>query len=229
MDVVPVATPIALPTSEPLTRGHKKKARTRQLLLETGLELLAEQGEAFSVADLAARAGLSHGTFYNYFTDREQLIDALVPHVVARFAERMAVEITVADPAERFVRISALALEAAMRDALAVRVGLRLDGVQRGLLVDGPLSHLRHDLAEGCAAGRFDAAADDGTLDVVLGALLLAARRVADGEHGVEYRRTVLRRLLQALGVAGEEATRLATLAVAERSERPGVIARAVR
>jgi len=229
MDVVPVATPIALPTSEPLTRGHKKKARTRQLLLETGLELLAEQGEAFSVADLAARAGLSHGTFYNYFTDREQLIDALVPHVVARFAERMAVEITVADPAERFVRISALALEAAMRDAQAVRVGLRLDGVQRGLLVDGPLSHLRHDLAEGCAAGRFDAAADDGTLDVVLGALLLAARRVADGEHGVEYRRTVLRRLLQALGVAGDEATRLATLAVAERSERPGVIARAVR
>ena len=226
---MPVATPIALPTSEPLTRGHKKKARTRQLLLETGLELLAEQGEAFSVADLAARAGLSHGTFYNYFTDREQLIDALVPHVVARFAERMAVEITVADPAERFVRISALALEAAMRDALAVRVGLRLDGVQRGLLVDGPLSHLRHDLAEGCAAGRFDAAADDGTLDVVLGTLLLAARRVADGEHGVEYRRTVLRRLLQALGVAGEEATRLATLAVAERSERPGVIARAVR
>lgn len=226
---MPVATPIALPTSEPLTRGHKKKARTRQLLLETGLELLAEQGEAFSVADLAARAGLSHGTFYNYFTDREQLIDALVPHVVARFAERMAVEITVADPAERFVRISALALEAAMRDAQAVRVGLRLDGVQRGLLVDGPLSHLRHDLAEGCAAGRFDAAADDGTLDVVLGALLLAARRVADGEHGVEYRRTVLRRLLQALGVAGDEATRLATLAVAERSERPGVIARAVR
>ena len=226
---MPVATPIALPASEPLTRGHKKKARTRQLLLETGLELLAEQGEAFSVADLAARAGLSHGTFYNYFTDREQLIDALVPHVVARFAERMAVEITVADPAERFVRISALALEAAMRDAQAVRVGLRLDGVQRGLLVDGPLSHLRHDLAEGCAAGRFDAAADDGTLDVVLGALLLAARRVADGEHGVEYRRTVLRRLLQALGVAGDEATRLATLAVAERSEQPGVIARAVR
>jgi len=221
MAVVPVATPTKpfTPeplTPEPLTRGHKKKARTRQLLLETALELLAEQGEAFSVADLAARAGVSHGTFYNYFTDREQLIDTLVPHVVARFAERMAVEITIVDPAERFVRISALALEAAMREAQAVRVGLRLDAVLRGLLVEGPLSHLRQDLADGYAAGRFDGAPDDGTLDVVLGALLLAARRVADGEHAAEYRVSVLHRLLQALGVAADEAASLAAQAVSQ-------------
>ena len=63
--------------SPTLTRGHKKKARTRQLLLDTALEVLAEQGEGFTVADLASRAGVSHGTFYNYFSDRDQLIEAL--------------------------------------------------------------------------------------------------------------------------------------------------------
>ena len=222
MGAVPLATPTEPRPPEALTRGYKKKARTRQLLLDTALEMLAEQGEAFSVADLAVSAGVSHGTFYNYFTDREQLIDALVPHLVGRFAERMAVEIAVADPAERFARISALALEAAMRDAQAVRVGLRLDAVQRGLFAEGPLSHLRHDLAEGYAIGRFDGAPDDGTLDVVLGGLLLAARRVAEGEHSVEYRRTVLRRLLQALGVAPAEAESLAAGAVRrERARSP--------
>jgi AcrR family transcriptional regulator len=220
MDFVPVATPTETLTPEPLTpetltRGHKKKARTRQLLLDAALEVLAEQGEAFSVADLATRAGVSHGTFYNYFTDREQLIDALVPHVVGRFAERMAVEIVVDDPAERFARISALALEAGARESKAVRVGLRLDAVQRGLLLEGPLAHLRQDLADGYAMGRFDGAPDDGTLDVVLGSLLLAARRVAEGERSAEYRRTVLRRLLQALGIAADEAIALAAVAVA--------------
>jgi AcrR family transcriptional regulator len=206
VDLVP-----ALTSTATLTRGHKKKARTRLLLLDTALEVLAEQGEGFSVADLAGRAGVSHGTFYNYFTDREQLIDALVPHIVGRFAERMAVEITIADPAVRFARISATALEAALREPQAIRVALRLDAVQRGLLVEGPLAHLRHDLADGYATGRFSSPPDDGTLDVVLGALLLAARRIADGETGVAYRRSVLRQLLQSLGMAPAEATALAT------------------
>jgi AcrR family transcriptional regulator len=186
-------------------------------LLDTAFEVLAEQGEGFSVADLASRAGVSHGTFYNYFTDREQLVEALVPHIVGRFAERMAVEVTVADPAARFARISASALEAALREPQTIRVALRLDAVQRGLLVGGPLAHLRQDLADGYATGRFSGPLDAGTLDVVIGTLLLAARRVADGEHRPAYRRSVLCRLLQALGVGADEATSLAADAVARK------------
>ena len=86
-----------------LTRGHKKKARTRQLLLDTALAVLAERGEGFSVADLIARAGVSHGTFYNYFTDRDQLVQALVPHIVEGFAARSAAEVDDPDPAVRRV------------------------------------------------------------------------------------------------------------------------------
>ena len=193
-----------------LTRGHKKKARTRQLLLDTAFEVIAEQGEVFSVADLAVRAGVSHGTFYNYFADRDELVQALVPHIVAGFAERMAVEVTVTDPAARFARISASALETAMREPLIFLVALRLDAVQRTLLVDGPLAHLHQDLVDGHAAGRFSSPPDDGTLDVVLGTLLLAARRIAEGETSAQYRRSILRRLLQALGVAADEAAALA-------------------
>lgn len=209
-----VRAPAVPAPTEPLSRGHKKKARTRQLLLDTALEVLGEQGEGFSVADLCARAGVSHGTFYNYFTDREQLVDALVPYVVGRFADRMAVEVTLADPAQRFARISAQALETAIREPHVIRVALRLDAVQRTLLVEGPLAHLRHDLAEGYATGRFSRRPDDGTLDVVLGALLLAARRIADGEHRPAYRRSVLQHVLQSLGVASDDAATLGADAV---------------
>ena len=214
---VPTATdPASGLSSEPsqLTRGHKKKARTRRLLLDAALEVLAEQGEGFSIADLAGRAGVSHGTFYNYFADRDRLIDALVPHVVESFAARAAVEFDDPDPAVRFATISARALAAAVHLPDTVRVALRIDAVQRALVVDGPLSYLRRDLVDGHATGRFVGPADDGTLDVVLGTLLLAARRVIDGETAPAYRRSVIARLLQSLGVPRDDAVALAGRAV---------------
>jgi AcrR family transcriptional regulator len=209
--VTTTETPLAPPT-----RGHKKKARTRQLLLDTALVLVGERGEGFSVAELANRAGVSHGTFYNYFADREQLVAALAPYVVERFAERMALEVTVADPAERFARISARALEAGLHEPELIRVALRIGAVHHRLLVDGPLAWLRHDLGDGHTTGRFRGAPDDATLDVVVGALTTAVLRVAEGETAPAYRRSVLRRLLQALGVSAEEATQLAADAVAD-------------
>jgi AcrR family transcriptional regulator len=216
MPSVPTATDASTngSTEFPLTRGHKKKARTRQRLLDTALEVLAEQGEGFNIADLAGRAGVSHGTFYNYFADREQLIDALVPHVVESFAARAAVEFDDPDPAVRFATITARALAAAVHQPETVRVALRIDAVQRALVVDGPLSYLRRDLLDGRASGRFVGPADDGTLDVVLGALLLAARRVIDGEVAPAYRRSVIARLLQSLGVPRDDAVALAKRAV---------------
>jgi len=216
MPSVPTATDASTngSTEFPLTRGHKKKARTRQVLLDSALEVLAEQGEGFNIADLAGRAGVSHGTFYNYFADREQLIDALVPHVVESFAARAAVEFDDPDPAVRFATITARALAAAVHQPETVRVALRIDAVQRALVVDGPLSYLRRDLLDGRASGRFVGPADDGTLDVVLGALLLAARRVIDGEVAPAYRRSVIARLLQSLGVPRDDAVALAKRAV---------------
>lgn len=206
-----------VPTADPtltLTRGHKKKARTRQLLLDTALDVLAEQGEGFSVTDLASRAGVSHATFYNYFSDRDELVAALVPHIVTRFAERMAAEVTDTDPAARFARITANGFEMAAREPQTVRVALRIDAVQQGLLAGGPLAQFGQDLTEGYAAGRFAGSLDDGSLDLVLGTLLFAARRIVDGEHSVEYRISILRRLLEALGIAAEEAGQLAVAAV---------------
>ena len=213
-----------MPTADPtpaLTRGHKKKARTRQLLLDTALDVLAEQGEAFTVADLAGRAGVSHGTFYNYFSDRDELVEALVPHIVSRFADRMAVEVTDTDPAARIARITASGLEMAIREPHTVRVALRIDAVQQGLVADGPFAHFGQDLADGYATGRFLGSLDDGTVDLVLGGLLFSARRIIDGEHSADYRISILQRVLQALGIDAEEAAALASDAVTSAASPP--------
>ena len=201
-------------TAAPLTRGHKKKTRTRQSLLDAALEVLAERGEGFSVADVASRAGVSHGTFYNYFRDRDELFDTLVAYTVERFAAGAAREVDEADPAERFARISARALATAVESPATVRMALRLEAAQRALLVEGPLAHLRDDLAEGHRLGRFAVPPDHGTLDVMLGALLLAARRVVDGDTDIGYRAAVIARLLMSLGLPAAEAADIARRAV---------------
>ncbi len=206
----------------PLTRGHKKKARTRRVLLDAALDALAGEGEGFTISDVVSRAGVSQGTFYNYFSDRDQLVDALVPEILGVFAARAAVEVDDPDPAVRFATISARALDVAVRSPDTVRMALRLQAFQRALLLEGPLSYLRDDLRAGHAAGRFTDSPDDGTIDVVFGALLLAARRVVDGETRPSYRRSVIRRLLQSLGVPADDARTIADRAVGARAPRAG-------
>ena len=174
------------------------------------MELLSERGEVFGVAEVVQTAGVSHGTFYNYFLGREELIEALVPHVVERFAARFAEEVQDHDPAVRFARISARALAVGLREPATIRLAVRLDRVRRELLVRGPLAHLVRDLRAGHRPGRFTQPMDDGTIDVVLGSLLLAARRIADGQVDVAYRRSVVRRLLMSLGIPSTEAQQLA-------------------
>ena len=48
------------PESEPLTRGFKKKARTRQTLVDAAIRIYAEKGVgALLLNELAERAGVS--------------------------------------------------------------------------------------------------------------------------------------------------------------------------
>jgi AcrR family transcriptional regulator len=202
--------------SAPLTRGHKKRSRTRQILLDAALQVLAESGEGFSLTEVATRAGVSHGTFYNYFRDRDALMDALVPYSVEEFAVRTGQEVDTPDLAVRFAIISARALRTAIDNPDTMRVALRIEAVQRALLIDGPLSYLHADLVEGHRTGRFVGTADDGMFDVIIGALVLAGRRGIDGDSNNEYVASVITRLLMSLGIDETEARDIATAAASQ-------------
>ncbi len=188
------------------------------MLLDAAIDVLAEDGEGFSLARIPAQAGVAHGTFYNYFPDRDALMDALVPYSVEKFAARSELEVHTDDEAERFAVISARALRAAADSPNVVRVALRLDSVRRALAVDGPLSYLGQNIKDGHDSGRFSDAPDDGIYDVILGALLLAARRVINGESSNDHQVSVIAHLLLALGVDAHEAHTLARRAVSTAS-----------
>lgn len=57
---------------------------TRAKLMEAGTAVLAERGyHAARVDDVVARAGVSHGTFYLYFPNKEALVVALAERCAA--------------------------------------------------------------------------------------------------------------------------------------------------
>lgn len=197
---------------EPRTRGHRKRERTRRQLVDAGLRVLAAKGEALSVSDVTAEAGVANGTFYNYFADREALLDALAAQLLWSLAEAAAGE-PIADPARRFAVASGRVLRRASADPVWGRFVLRL--VNRPRVQHNVDRYLRDDLAAGFESGRFDTGPDDATVDQVVGLLVMTIRRIVEREAAPDAPRRALERALRALGVARAEAAEVAAEALA--------------
>jgi len=193
------------------SRGHRKRERTRRGLVDAGLRVLAVKGDGLAVSDVTAEAEVANGTFYNYFPDREALLDALAADVVLGLAEAAAGEPT-RDPAMRFAVASARVLERAAADPTWGRVLMRL--VHRPTVHENIDRYLREDLAAGHAAGRFDTGPDDATIDQVFGLLLMTIRRLVEGSAAPDAIERAIERGLRALGVPAAEARRVAAVAV---------------
>ena len=60
------------------SRRERKKQETRQRLLETAWELFREKGyDHTTVAEITEAADVAKGTFFNYFSTREELVDQI--------------------------------------------------------------------------------------------------------------------------------------------------------
>jgi AcrR family transcriptional regulator len=193
--------------ADPQTRGYRKKERTRRQLIDAGLRVLAEKGQGLTVCDVVTAAEVSNGTFYNYFTDRNELLEALAEHSALTLAAAAARE-GIDDPARRFAAATTRVLLHARQDETWARVMLRL--VSRpGSGVD--LSrYLREDLAEGFAQGRLNAGPDDSTLDQVTGLIVMTIRRIVEGNATPDAPQQAVQRGLRALGVDEAESAELA-------------------
>jgi AcrR family transcriptional regulator len=192
---------------EPRTRGYRKKERTRRQLIVAGLRVLAEKGQGLTVSDVVAEAEVSNGTFYNYFVDREEFVEALAEHSALTLAAAVAGE-PIDDPARRFAVATMRVLARASADETWARVLLRLVGRPRSGL--DLARYLREDIEEGYARGRFDVGPDDATLDQVAGLIVMTIRRIVEGRAAPDAPQQAVRRGLRALGVDEVESTRLA-------------------
>ena len=204
----------AAPASAPkVSRLDRRKARTRQALIDAAVRLIAEgRGDRASIQEITEAADLGFGSFYNHFKSKEQLFQIASEEALERWGQmidRATGGIT--DPAELFavgLRISgrlgwthpdiAGFLTGAGLDALDIPVGL----APRAL----------RDIEAGQATGRFTVADAEIALSAVAGGLL-GLLRICQ-RHPERVDETAVDQLAEAelrlLGVSAPEAARLA-------------------
>lgn len=70
---------------QPTVRSDSRRTRKRRIqLLDAALETFVERGYSeVGVAEIVARIGCSHGTFYNYFDNKRDALDALLSRELA--------------------------------------------------------------------------------------------------------------------------------------------------
>ena len=196
-------------------RLDRRKARTRQALIDAAVRLIAEgRGARASIQEITETADIGFGSFYNHFASKDQLFQRASEEVLERWGQMIdAACAGLDDAAEVFavsLRISGrLAWTHPEIAGFITGAGLDLLDEPRGLA-----PRALRDIRAGQAAGRFADLDAEIALSAVAGGLLGLLRlrerhpeRV--GEDSVDELAEVCLRLL---GLRAPQARRLARM-----------------
>src|SRR5689334_15777228 len=204
--------PLEAIAPEPLTRGHKKRERTRRGLVDAALRLIArkEVGE-IALFEVAAEAAVSNGTIYNYFRTRDEVLEAVGIAMASEFSDAISVmNSDVQCGAQRLsigVRMFVCRAAADHQWANALLRIIHFDQAMRSRLAD----HVLGDLRAGREEGSFTYEDECIALDLVVSCTTGAMRAVVEGRAVVEHDVRVAAMILQALGATPARARKIAS------------------
>lgn len=199
--------------ASPLTRGHKKKTRTRQQLLDAALRIYARAGVGgLALNTLAEEAGVSNGTVYNYFRSREQVLEAVGLELAVQLSEQI---LTISEVVESGAERLSIAVRTFMNRAFTdpdwtralITVVRYAEGMRSTLA-----TYLRADLQAGRRQGDFHYVHEEMAMTVVISATLGAMNLLVEDAEVKHADRIAAGMVLQALGLPPEKAERIASL-----------------
>ncbi len=202
-----------------LTRGHKKKARTRQSLVEAALRIYAQKGIGeLHLNELAEEAQVSNGTVYNYFRSREEVLDAVGVELASQFSLKVStLSQGIDNGAERLSVGVRMFIEQTLQDPLwasAVVCVYQYDQNIRSAVVNS----LRHDLQLGLQQGHFHVANEDIAMRMVTASTMGVMTAVLDGCKPDNVDSIVAESVLLSLGMERGAAKRVAYLPLPDSS-----------
>ncbi|WP_342641543.1 TetR/AcrR family transcriptional regulator [Rhodoligotrophos ferricapiens] len=107
---IPGATGEVVSETPRRSRRAEKAEATRARLFAAAIEVVGEHGYAgTSVALITQRAKVAQGTFYNYFTSRQDLLDQLLPSISVKLLEHVRKKVLAAEDspvAREYARIT---------------------------------------------------------------------------------------------------------------------------
>lgn len=181
--------------------------------MNAAMVLMTDKGvDGVSMSDIAARAGVSRGTVYNYFDSVHELMGALAAEMEAELAAEIeAVNEQAPDPALRVVFGMKTYLARASRDHDWGRFMARF-ALSYASLTSGISEYGLADIQAGVDAGRFHVPEDQrlATMAVLAGSTLVGMAMIVNGVAPFRFDEQVVTQALTVLGVDLAEAKRLA-------------------
>jgi AcrR family transcriptional regulator len=207
----------------PEGRVERRKARTRTALLAAARALFAGQGmEQTTIAQIAERADVATGSFYNYFATKEQLLEALLEEELSRQLESLERRQDHAeDPAEKVSIAHRHLVRVGKSDPDWAWLILRLDVPYRAAWATLGES-AAGDLRAGIEAGRFDVANPELALTASGGALFAVIHEQLVGKATADADSEHAEGVLRSLGVPAAEATEIARRPLPEVEPKDG-------
>lgn len=188
----------------------ERRERMRARLIESAMLVFAEKGVGASVIqEVIAAAGVSQGTFYNYFRTNEELLTAVTQELNDELLRLIEMEVRAYDdPARRIACGVRLFLHAARSYPLLARFICAA-----GLHVAGPSSltyvYLPVHIEQGLAEGHFRDVTVEVALDVIAGTVLTTIQRfTVEGQKCAQPEQAVAA-ILRGLGVSRSKAQAL--------------------
>lgn len=205
--------------------GAERRERTRLRLIESALTVFVEkQPDETVIDDFIAAAGVSRGTFYNYFRTTGELLYAVAAGMSDEILQIVdPIVLTFDDPVHRFSCGTRLYMKMAVRYAawgrFITRVGTRI--ASRGQLIE---LYLTRDLKDAMQQGRVRA--DDLLVarDLVLGSIFYGIETMLTEQTIEEHPEHLMRSILIGLGMHPDEAREVATMPLPEPGVPEGTI-----
>lgn len=195
-----------------LGRRARKAEETRARLMGAARDLMASGGpEAITIASITTAADIGQGTFYNYFVNRDEVIDAVILDEVESLGNRLdRLTKGMTDAAEIYAFSLRHLMHTAVSDPVWGWLVVRLGIAQQGLLSQlGPRA--ARDIQIGIDSGRFNVPDLSVATATTFGSLLAVMRDYLRSDKKRDPSDIYAENLLRMVGLSPIEAKEIST------------------
>lgn len=188
-------------------RRERKAEETRLRLKAAAKNLMASGGpDAITIASITNAADIAQGTFYNYYNNRDEVIDAVILDEVESLGDRLdRLTRGMTDAAEIYAFSLRHLMHTAVSDPVWGWLVVRLGIAQQGLLSQlGPRA--ARDLKIGIDSGRFDIPDLSVATATTFGSLLAVMRDYLRSDKKRDPSDVYAENLLRMVGLSPAEA-----------------------
>lgn len=182
-----------------------KRLRTRATLLNTAARIFAEKGiRSTSVLEITKEAGVSNGTFYAHFKNKDELTESVAEILITLVHDQLH---TLIDPIDQPALKIATGVQWLIRFADAKpEIGSLLTQTLTtdGAFLQETLSRMRQDVARGVEAGQFEVDDADLTVRLLNGITVSSIRMIRAGRELDKVQYTAAAAQLRVLVFRGE-------------------------